>query len=173
MHIVIYKSTLQFLHQIAGLRISGSKYSRMDQVKLVKTAFKKFEVIWILFKAVFHKSYLVHSWITWPKCVLVITILFLLVLSFVSFLRICFIFCFGNKSPCIYQIKVCWALWLFVCIIFKFSVILLCLSTNEFCEERLVLFVPVSYCLNTFDSWHRDKLSMSISFCSGVYTKYT
>ena len=36
----------------------GSKYSRMDQVKFVKGSLKK---IWI-----FHKFYLVHSWIPWP-----------------------------------------------------------------------------------------------------------
>ena len=32
-----------------------------------KTAFKKFKVIWSAFlRAVFHKFYLVHSWVFWP-----------------------------------------------------------------------------------------------------------
>ena len=48
----------------------GAKYSRMDQVNLWKTAFKKFDVIWSaeedhitgnFLKAVFHKFYFVLS----------------------------------------------------------------------------------------------------------------
>ena len=34
---------------------------------MCKTAFKKFKVIWSAFlRAVFHKFYLVHSWVFWP-----------------------------------------------------------------------------------------------------------
>ena len=50
---------------------NGTKYSRMDQVNLWKTALKEFEGVWSAWsrpypfeflKAVFHKFYLVHSW---------------------------------------------------------------------------------------------------------------
>ena len=60
----------------------GSKYSRMAQVRQPeKTAFKKLKVIWsasadhiyhitsIFLKAVFHKFYLLHSWILCLKCI--------------------------------------------------------------------------------------------------------
>ena len=49
---------------------NGTKYLRMDQAELWKTAFKKFKVIWStsanhitsnFLKAVFHNFYLVHS----------------------------------------------------------------------------------------------------------------
>ena len=40
------------------VRSKGSRYSRMDQVKFVEDG---------LFKAVFHKFYVVHSWIPWLK----------------------------------------------------------------------------------------------------------
>ena len=46
------------------LRINGSRYSRMDQVKFLENSFKKSPQV---FKAVFHKFYLVHSWILCPK----------------------------------------------------------------------------------------------------------
>ena len=36
--------------------INGAKFSRMDQVKFVKTAFKKFEVIWFGYDCNFIKK---------------------------------------------------------------------------------------------------------------------
>ena len=67
------------VHNILNIliRTYGIRYSRMEQVKFVDTAFKKFEVIWFaevdhitsnFLKAVFHKFYLVHSWILCPIC---------------------------------------------------------------------------------------------------------
>ena len=53
----------------------GVKYSRIDQVKLVEDSHKKIEVICCakadyitsnFLKAIFHKLYLVHSWILGP-----------------------------------------------------------------------------------------------------------
>ena len=51
------------------LHLYGSRYSRMDQLKFVEDSHEK---IWKdhttsnFLKAVFHKFYLVHSWIPWP-----------------------------------------------------------------------------------------------------------
>ena len=66
------KSLLSKLDHNYSSIIYESKYFRVDQVKFWKTAFKNFEGIWsaeadhilsIFLKAVFHKFYLVHSWI--------------------------------------------------------------------------------------------------------------
>ena len=48
-----------------NLGSSGSRYSIMDQVKFMEDSLQK---ISNLLKAVFHKFYLVHSWIRWPIC---------------------------------------------------------------------------------------------------------
>ena len=48
---------LDFAFGVLAAPESGSRYSRMDQINLRKTAFKKFEFS----KAVFHKFYLAHS----------------------------------------------------------------------------------------------------------------
>ena len=60
-----------------AISIFEAMYSRMDQVKTIETAFKKIEMIRSasadhinsnFLKAVFHKFYLLHSWILRPIC---------------------------------------------------------------------------------------------------------
>ena len=67
-----WKVRLNFFSEVTN----ETKYSRMDQIKFVKKAFKKIEVIWFaetgditsyFLKAVFYKFYLVHSCIRFPK----------------------------------------------------------------------------------------------------------
>ena len=71
---IVLKGVLSKFHK---LELYGARCSKMIKLNLWKTVFKKTEVIWSaladhttskILKDVFHKFYLLHSWISWSIC---------------------------------------------------------------------------------------------------------
>ena len=67
----------KIIEEHSFFRTHGTMYSRMNQVKFVEDSFWKFEMIWSVLtdhitsnflNGVFHKFYLVHSWIPCLTC---------------------------------------------------------------------------------------------------------